>query len=187
MGMNFKWECSECNYSAEVSGKRDRGFRSFTETYLCKSCQTIMDESYQLAIDGNPIKKIIFSPLSYWLIKKTINVYREIDKSQIDLNSIYVEEFKSYFILSERIIKRPESLVLFDIFQDDISSDGTEKIGFWYKLFRFKKVEFPVVNIYHFIPQCNKCKSKNIIIWENHVCPKCGGEMIKGKLTLLWD
>lgn len=199
MGNRFKWKCNECNYTAEVSGKRDYGFRGSTETYLCKNCQTITDESYQLTRDGNPIKKIIFSPFRYWLIKETIFIYKEIDNFQENQNSIYINEFERFFILSEKIIKRPETLKFFKLIPDDLFSDDLNDIEdkrkrkkikknrYWYNYFGFKSVEFPIVNVYHFIPQCKSCNSRDVIIWANKLCPKCGNKMEKGELTIFWD
>lgn len=40
--LNF-FECSSCNYHAEVSGGKDRGFVAFTQTKVCQDCRQVVD------------------------------------------------------------------------------------------------------------------------------------------------
>jgi hypothetical protein len=45
MGTRRGYLCENCGLAACVSGGRDRGFRAFTETFYCPSCQTLQDVS----------------------------------------------------------------------------------------------------------------------------------------------
>jgi hypothetical protein len=43
MGTLFKYQCPNCTYVAEVSGRGDRGFVARTITISCSVCQTLYD------------------------------------------------------------------------------------------------------------------------------------------------
>ena len=43
MGRLYKFECSNCGYSEEVSGGNDTGMICQTTTILCKDCQELYD------------------------------------------------------------------------------------------------------------------------------------------------
>ena len=43
MAMIQPFKCSHCDYSIQVSGKRDRGFHFSHETVHCKGCKSVYD------------------------------------------------------------------------------------------------------------------------------------------------
>jgi Zn finger protein HypA/HybF involved in hydrogenase expression len=43
--------CAQCGLKATVSGGRDRGFRFWTETMYCKSCESLSDVLSEYAFD----------------------------------------------------------------------------------------------------------------------------------------
>ena len=43
MGTLYRFACSSCDYSAEVSGGADRGFVAQTETKVCTACRSVVD------------------------------------------------------------------------------------------------------------------------------------------------
>ena len=43
MGTSYAFKCNNCNYSVLTSGKKDIGMRAVTDTYICNSCNEIVD------------------------------------------------------------------------------------------------------------------------------------------------
>ena len=43
MGEVVTWKCFSCKYKAFVSGRKDCGFISFTQTFQCDKCKELMD------------------------------------------------------------------------------------------------------------------------------------------------
>jgi predicted nucleic acid-binding Zn ribbon protein len=43
MGTAYTYRCKKCGYEVETSGKLDCGFYAVTDTYICKSCEEIVD------------------------------------------------------------------------------------------------------------------------------------------------
>ena len=35
--------------------------------------------------------------------------------------------------------------------------------------------------------KCRHCGSTNITPWDGKTCPQCGGKMVKGECTVMWD
>ena len=45
MGMRHTFNCPNCKYTCEVSGRIDNGMRSRTNTFVCTDCKIIQDIS----------------------------------------------------------------------------------------------------------------------------------------------
>lgn len=45
MGSKFNFTCTNCNYSAMVSGERDYGMEAVVQTMVCADCQELVDVS----------------------------------------------------------------------------------------------------------------------------------------------
>lgn len=43
MGACYLFKCSECGYTAEVSGGKDRGMSASVQTMICKDCTALVD------------------------------------------------------------------------------------------------------------------------------------------------
>ena len=43
MGSAYNFVCSDCDYTAEVSGGADGGFMIRTETMVCRACREVVD------------------------------------------------------------------------------------------------------------------------------------------------
>lgn len=43
MGTNLTYKCNKCEYNVMTSGGPDYGMTAVTDTYICKSCDTIID------------------------------------------------------------------------------------------------------------------------------------------------
>lgn len=43
MGQRKTFECDSCGYEVLVSGGKDRGFIAYTNTYVCKDCNSLID------------------------------------------------------------------------------------------------------------------------------------------------
>ena len=43
MGIQYKFQCKSCGYTASVSGGADRGFLSLTQTIVCSDCGALYD------------------------------------------------------------------------------------------------------------------------------------------------
>jgi hypothetical protein len=43
MGILFTYKCNKCDYKVQTSGKHDYGMFAVTDTYICKSCNNIVD------------------------------------------------------------------------------------------------------------------------------------------------
>lgn len=43
MGSTYKFECPDCHYSVEVSGRLDYGFFAVVKTMTCTNCQELVD------------------------------------------------------------------------------------------------------------------------------------------------
>ncbi len=43
MGVRHGFTCTNCEYTCEVSGGKDRGMRSRTDTFVCKDCKIVQD------------------------------------------------------------------------------------------------------------------------------------------------
>jgi hypothetical protein len=43
LGEHFTFRCSQCGYSAEISGGSDAGYSFCTQTILCFECKELMD------------------------------------------------------------------------------------------------------------------------------------------------
>jgi len=43
MGTYYQYKCPKCNYSVQTSGKHDIGMLIVTDSYICNSCQEIVD------------------------------------------------------------------------------------------------------------------------------------------------
>lgn len=43
MGTSFTFRCNKCTYSVLTSGKHDVGMLAVTDTYICSSCNEIVD------------------------------------------------------------------------------------------------------------------------------------------------
>lgn len=43
MGTQYMFKCNKCGYQVISSGGRDCGFLAVVDTYLCKSCEKIVD------------------------------------------------------------------------------------------------------------------------------------------------
>jgi hypothetical protein len=43
MGELKNWKCINCNYTTDISGGKDRGFESFTQTFQCTTCKILID------------------------------------------------------------------------------------------------------------------------------------------------
>lgn len=43
MGTSFTYKCNKCDYQVLTSGKLDFGMLAVVDTYLCKSCNAIVD------------------------------------------------------------------------------------------------------------------------------------------------
>ncbi|OHB44928.1 MAG: hypothetical protein A2178_02385 [Planctomycetes bacterium GWC2_49_10] len=58
MGSIYRYKCAACNYQAEVSGGKDRGFEIFTETKVCLNCKEVMDVGTDVVKDMKSAKRI---------------------------------------------------------------------------------------------------------------------------------
>lgn len=45
----YEFKCTECDYVANVSGGRDRGFEWESKTVLCRNCKELGDDSTSIA------------------------------------------------------------------------------------------------------------------------------------------
>ena len=43
MGTSFTFKCNKCSYEVMTSGKHDFGMLAVTDTYICKTCNEIVD------------------------------------------------------------------------------------------------------------------------------------------------
>ena len=200
MGQSFEWCCEKCDYSALVSGGADRGFYSFTDTYICSNCEKIMDLVLKVSKNGAPVETVIFYPFAFFINKHIEFILKEVNDKSVDPKIESIEAYGKYFIVSKRIITRTffedffEGLTanMFVDEEDDIEEVKSEKKKknnkCWYNYLGFKKVSFPTTGTFYFIPRCCQCNSEDVEVWSSdHVCPKCGGEMKEGRLVKLWD
>ena len=51
MAQHHGVECTSCKLKASVSGRRDRGFRFWTDTMYCRSCELLTDVTVAYALD----------------------------------------------------------------------------------------------------------------------------------------
>lgn len=57
MGTEYLFKCNKCGYQVKTSGGADRGFFAFTDTYICYSCQKIIDITEKVLIEPEPKPK----------------------------------------------------------------------------------------------------------------------------------
>ena len=43
MGINYTFRCNKCGYEVMTSGRNDYGMLAVVDTYICKSCKSIVD------------------------------------------------------------------------------------------------------------------------------------------------
>jgi transcription initiation factor IIE alpha subunit len=43
MGIQYKYRCKKCEYEVMTSGTHDSGMLAVTDTFICKSCNEIVD------------------------------------------------------------------------------------------------------------------------------------------------
>jgi len=69
MGAEYLYKCDKCSYQVKTSGRPDRGFFSFTDTYICYSCQKIFDITEKVIVGTEsktvpePKKKFLGIPI----------------------------------------------------------------------------------------------------------------------------
>ena len=197
MGQSFEWCCEKCDYSALVSGGTDRGFYSFTDTYICSNCEKIMDLLLKVSEKGAPVETVIFYPFAFFINKHIEFILKDVNDKWVDPKIESIEAYGKYFIVSKRIITRTFFKDFFYnmIIDDDVIEEPKnkrksekKKNRCWYNFLGFKKVVFPTTDTFYFTPRCRKCNSEDVKVWSSdYVCPKCGGEMKKGNLVKLWD
>lgn len=68
MGQISKFTCPGCNYEAEVSGGRDRGFFSRTATIACEQCKMLYDVLVGKADSADGFEATVWTAVSITVI-----------------------------------------------------------------------------------------------------------------------
>ena len=75
MGTWYGWKCNKCNYFVVVSGGKDSGVFTFTQTFHCRTCKEIMDVTISESEWGTNCYETHYcekcnNPLEVWDTKK---------------------------------------------------------------------------------------------------------------------